>query len=190
MNYQEQIISYFSLLKETIDKINTAEIQKALECLTRARDTKHFIYTMGNGGSAATASHWAGDFNKGMSLGQEKRYRFMALNDNEPTILSLANDVSYASIFVEQLKNFLEPEDVILAISGSGNSENIVNAAQYAKNHGATVIALTGYDGGKLDKIADIHLHVPINNMQITEDLHMVFDHLAMVVLGYGGHNV
>ena len=183
MDYQKQILDYFTILKTTIDKIDTREIQKALDCLIKARNTKHFIYTMGNGGSAATASHYAGDFNKGLSLGKEKRFRFIALNDNEPTILSLANDVSYSSIFIEQLKNFLEPDDVVLCISGSGNSENVVSAATYAKEHDATVIGLTGFDGGKLNKIADIKLHVPLNNMQIVEDLHMVFDHLMMTVL-------
>lgn len=188
MDYRPAISAYFSQLKRTIDLIDVDELQKACDCLTRARDEKHFVYAMGNGGSAATASHWAGDFNKGMSLGRDKRYRFIALNDNQPTMLSLANDVSYDVVFVEQLKNFLEPGDVVLAISGSGNSENVVKAATYGKAHGATIIALTGYDGGKLDKIADIHLHVPIDNMQITEDLHMVFDHLLMTVLGYGNH--
>lgn len=188
MDYRPAIYAYFSQLKHTIDLIDVDELQKACDCLLKARDEKRFVYTIGNGGSAATASHWAGDFNKGMSLGRNKRYRFIALNDNQPTMLSLANDVSYEAVFVEQLKNFLEPGDVVLAISGSGNSENIVKASIYGKAHGATIVALTGYDGGKLDKIADIHLHVPIDNMQVTEDLHMVFDHLLMTVLGYGNH--
>lgn len=183
MDYLKHISAYFDLLKKTIDKLDREEINKAINCLVAARDSKHFIFTMGNGGSAATASHFAGDFNKGLSLGKEKRFRFIALNDNEPTILSLANDVSYSSIFVEPLKNFLEPGDVIIAISGSGNSENVIQAVEYGKKHGATVIGLTGFDGGKLDKLSDIRLHVPVDNMQITEDLHMVYNHLMMAVL-------
>jgi D-sedoheptulose 7-phosphate isomerase len=183
MNYITQIDSYFDTLKGVIDRIDRAEIEKAIICLKGARDSKHFIYSMGNGGSAATASHYAGDFNKGLSLGREKRFRFIALNDNLPTILSLANDVSYASIFIEQLKNFFEPHDVVVAISGSGNSENVVSAARYAKEHGGIIIGLTGYGGGKLKELSDIKLHVPVDNMQIVEDLHMVFDHLMMSIL-------
>ena len=138
---------------------------------------------MGNGGSASTASHFAGDFNKGLSLGREKRFRFICLNDNPATVLSLANDVDYSQIFVEQLKNFLSEGDLVMAISGSGNSANVVNAVEYAKQKGNTVIGLTGYNGGKLKEISDISLHIPADDMQITEDLHMVFDHLIMSIL-------
>ena len=183
MSYIEKIDGYFSTLTETIKKLDRAEIEKAIVCLKNARDTGHFIYSMGNGGSAATASHYAGDFNKGLSLGRKKRFKFIALNDNLPTVLSLANDVSYDSIFVEQLKNFLQPGDVVVAISGSGNSANIINGVTWAKENGGTIIGLTGYSGGKLFALSDIHLHVPIDNMQIVEDLHMVFDHLMMSVI-------
>ena len=183
MSYFEKINSYLETLTETIKKLDRTEIEKAIICLKSARDTGHFIYSMGNGGSAATASHFAGDFNKGLSLGRKKRFKFIALNDNLPTVLSLANDVSYESIFVEQLKNFLQPGDVVVAISGSGNSANIINAVTWAKEKGGIVIGLTGYSGGKLFALSDINLHVPIDNMQIVEDLHMVFDHLMMSVL-------
>ena len=183
MGYSEKIDGYFDTLAATMKKIDRSEIEKAIYCLKKARDSGHFIYSMGNGGSAATASHYAGDFNKGLSLGKKKRFKFISLNDNLPTILSLANDVSYESIFVEQLKNFLVPGDVIVAISGSGNSANIINAVSWAKEHDAVVIGLTGYSGGKLFALSDIHLHVPIDNMQIVEDLHMVFDHLMMSIL-------
>ena len=185
MSYIEKINVYLNTLTETIKKLDCAEIEKAIICLKNARDTGHFIYSMGNGGSAATASHFAGDFNKGLSLGRKKRFKFIALNDNLPTVLSLANDVSYESIFVEQLKNFLQPGDVVLAISGSGNSANIINGVTWAKEHGGIVIGLTGYSGGELFALSDINLHIPIENMQIVEDLHMVFDHLIMSVL-YG----
>jgi D-sedoheptulose 7-phosphate isomerase len=185
MSYIDKINNYFDTLTATVQKLDRGEIEKAIVCLKNARDTGHFIYSMGNGGSAATASHFAGDFNKGLSLGRKKRFKFIALNDNLPTILSLANDVSYEAIFVEQLKNFLQPGDVVLAISGSGNSANIINGVTWAKEHGGTIIGLTGYSGGKLFGLSDIRLHVPIDNMQIVEDLHMVFDHLMMSVM-YG----
>ena len=185
MSYIARIDDYFDTLAETAKKIDRAEIEKAIVCLKNARDTGHFIYSMGNGGSAATASHYAGDFNKGLSLDRKKRFKFIALNDNLPTMLSLANDVSYESIFVEQLKNFLAPGDVVVAISGSGNSANVISAVTWAKENGGIIIGVTGYSGGKLYALSDIHLHVPIDNMQIVEDLHMVFDHLMMSIM-YG----
>ncbi len=183
MGYRQQIDAYYERLKEAIDKIDRTEIEKAMIALKEARDDGHYIFIMGNGGSAATASHFAGDFNKGLSLNREKRFRFVCLNDNAATVLSLANDVSYEAIFVEQLKNFLSEGDVVMAISGSGNSKNVINAVIYAKEQGNTVIGLSGYDGGKLKELSDIRLHVPVDDMQIVEDLHMVFDHLMMSIL-------
>jgi D-sedoheptulose 7-phosphate isomerase len=183
MNYFAEIEPYFETLKRTVDQVDRKEIQKAMEILVKARDEKKYIFIMGNGGSAATASHYAGDFNKGLSLNRNKRFRFVALNDNAPTVLSLANDVSYDAIFVEQLKNFLDGGDVVIAISGSGNSKNIINAVEYAKAHGNKVIGITGFSGGQLKTLCDISLHAPINSMQITEDIHMIFDHLMMSVI-------
>ena len=183
-DYFKGIESYFTLLKDTVSKIDRAVIDKAIKALLTARDGQKNIYIMGNGGSAATASHFAGDFNKGLSLNRTKKFRFICLNDNLPTILSLANDVNYESIFVEPLKNFLGQGDVVIGISGSGNSANVIKAVEYAKEHKNTVIGITGYNGGRLKELADIQLHVPIDNMQIVEDIHMVFDHLMMFVIG------
>lgn len=183
MDYLQKIEKYFLKLKKTLDKVDRNEIQKTLELLVKTRDAKKNIYIMGNGGSAATASHFTGDFNKGLSLNREKRFRFISLNDNIPTVLSLANDVNYESIFLEQLKNFLDEGDIVMAISGSGNSKNILAAVEYAKLSGNTIIGLSGYNGGKLLEMSDIKLHVPMDNMQIVEDIHMVFDHLMMSIL-------
>ncbi len=183
MSYREQIDAYYDRLKTTMDQIDRGEIEKAMLALKEARDNKHYVFIMGNGGSASTASHFTGDFNKGLSLNREKRFRFVCLNDNAATVLSLANDVAYEAIFVEQLKNFLSDGDIVMAISGSGNSKNVINAVEYAKQRGNTVIGLTGFDGGKLKPLSDIQLHIPINDMQVVEDLHMVFDHLMMSIL-------
>jgi len=183
MDYSVKTESYFKFLKETVDKIDRNEIEKAIRLLIDARDAKRNIFIMGNGGSAATASHFTGDFNKGLSLNQEKKFRFICLNDNLPTMLSLANDVDYNSVFIEQLKNFMEKGDVVIGISGSGNSKNVVLAVEYAKECGNTVIGLTGYNGGQLKELADVRLHVPLDNMQIVEDFHMVFAHLMMYVI-------
>jgi len=183
MEYITQINAYYDKLKDSINLIDRTEINNAINCLVNARDNKKYIFIMGNGGSASTASHFAGDFNKGLSLNREKRFRFYCLNDNAATVLSLANDVAYEAIYVEQLKNFLSEGDLVVAISGSGNSQNVINAVEYAKEKGNTVIGLTGYNGGKLHQLSDIKLHIPVNDMQIVEDLHMVFDHLIMSIL-------
>lgn len=183
MDHIEKINDYYALLKDTCDKIDRNEVNRAINELRRARDNGNFIYIMGNGGSSTTATHFAGDFVKGLSYCREKRYKFICLNDNPASLLALANDVSYESVFYEQLQNFLAPGDVVMCISGSGNSGNVIKAAEYAKQKGNTVIGLTGYNGGKLMPLSDIKLHVPIDNMQIVEDLHLVFDHLMMSIL-------
>jgi D-sedoheptulose 7-phosphate isomerase len=139
---------------------------------------------MGNGGSGATASHFTGDFNKGLSFHKARRFRFICLNDNYATFAAYANDVGYEDVFVEPLKNFLAEGDLVIGISGSGNSPNVLKAVEYANDHGAVTLGLTGYDGGKLKTLARHGVHIPIADMQVTEDLHMVLDHLAYVVLG------
>ncbi len=184
MDYSCLIKNYIQRLKNALDSTDISTINKIMELLICARDKRKQIFIMGNGGSGATASHIAGDFNKGLSLGrpEEKRYKFISLTDNLPTLLSLANDVSYDDIFLEQLKNFLMPDDIVICISGSGNSENVLRAASYAKNVGSTVIGFAGYDGGKLINLADVSLHISVNDMQIVEDLHMIVGHLMMSV--------
>ena len=181
--YKKKINAYLNLFKRTLDNVDYKELCKTLDVLQDACKKKKHIFIMGNGGSSATASHYAGDFNKGLSLDREHKYRFIALNDNAPTVLSLANDVSYDDIFVEQLKNFLDPGDIVIAISGSGNSANIIKAAKYAHEHGNIVIGMTGFSGGKLLSYSTIKLHVPVDNMQIVEDIHMMFAHLMYYVL-------
>jgi D-sedoheptulose 7-phosphate isomerase len=138
---------------------------------------------MGNGGSAATASHFVCDFNKGLSYGRERKYKFLCLNDNVPALMAYANDVGYDAVFVEQLKNFLQVGDLVIGISGSGNSANVVKAVEYANAHGAVTLALVGYDGGQLKRVAKHCVHVDIADMQIVEDLHMILDHMSMRVL-------
>ncbi len=180
MNYIEKIKNYKESLNEMIAQLDENVINELMNLLTKARDEDKQIFIMGNGGSGATASHFVGDFNKGLSLDmpRDKRYRVISLVDNLPTVLSLANDVSYDDIFVEQLKNFICEGDIVIGISGSGNSENVVRAVKYAKECGNTVVGLTGYSGGKLKELSDLNVHVNIDNMQIVEDLHMVLTHL------------
>ena len=139
---------------------------------------------MGNGGSAATASHMVCDFAKGASdvLGG-KKFCFECLNDNTPIIMAIANDLCYEEVFAHQLRGKLRPEDLVIGISGSGNSENVLRAVQYAKAMGVPTIGVTGYSGGKLKAMADYIMHVDIDDMQVAEDLHMMFDHMLMRVI-------
>jgi D-sedoheptulose 7-phosphate isomerase len=181
--YLDLITDYLGELKNTIDLLDKNQISKALERLCKALEDESNIFIFGNGGSAATASHFQNDFNKGISEYTEKKFRFLCLNDNIASVLAIANDISFDEIFRFQLEGRLKPGDVVIAISGSGNSKNVLRAAEYTKSLGNTLITLTGFDGGKLRKLADIDLHADVKSMQITEDIHMILDHLMMAVL-------
>jgi len=182
-DYGEAISSYIKVLQRTLDQLDHDAINTALNLLVQAAENDKMIYIFGNGGSAATASHFQNDFNKGISEYTRKKFRFQCLNDNIATVLAIANDISFEEIFRFQLEGRLSEGDLVIAISGSGNSKNILNAAAYAKQSGNTVISLTGFDGGQLKQMSDVCLHAPVNSMQITEDIHMIFDHLMMAVL-------
>lgn len=180
MNYTNDIKNYIELEREILSNLDVEQINAALNLLDETRLKKGRIYICGNGGSAATASHFQNDFNKGVSEYIEIPFRFHCLNDNMATIMAIANDIGYEEVFRFQLRGNLEPNDILVAISGSGNSKNVINAVEYAKAQGNKVIGLTGYSGGKLKELSDISLHVPVQSMQVTEDIHMVFDHLMM----------
>lgn len=182
MSYADKIKNYIDEEVGVLQNLNVEEINHVMEILDKARLEGHRIYICGNGGSAATASHYVCDFNKGVSLGLDKRFKFECLGDNIPTMMAIANDISYDDIFVEPLKNKMEPGDIVIGISGSGNSENVVRALNYAKDNGGVTIGIVGYDGGKIKQIAEQSIHVKINNMQIVEDVHMMLDHVMMYV--------
>ena len=182
-NMINKINNYFSTLKMCIDKLDKKEIEKFISILLEARDKENQIFIMGNGGSGTTASHFCCDFNKGMSFNQKKRFKMICLNDNVPTVLAYSNDVGYDIIFTEQLKNFMNKDDVVIGISGSGNSQNIINAIEYANSNGGLTVGLTGYDGGKLKKISKYSVNTNICDMQITEDIHLMLCHLIYSVL-------
>ena len=181
-DYKADITEYLEREIETIRELDVEEINRALNLLQTAFENENTVYIFGNGGSASTASHYQNDFNKGISEHTEKKFRFQCLNDNIATVMAIANDIGYEEIFRFQLKGRLQPGDVIVAISGSGNSANVLNAVEYAKSQGNPVIGITGFDGGKLKTLSNVSLHVPIKSMQITEDIHMIFDHLMMSV--------
>ena len=182
-DYKSNISSYLKRHNEAVELMSVDDINDLMNVLVEARDSKKTIFIMGNGGSGATASHFAGDFNKGASFNKEKKFRFICLNDNIPTLMAYANDSSYGEIFVGPLKNFMEEGDVVIGISGSGNSANVVKALEWANANGGITVGITGYDGGIVKKISHHNVHVPIHDMQITEDLHMMLDHCMMQII-------
>jgi len=182
VDFKKDIQAYYEKEEKIIKSLNVDELNEAMNALLEAYNKEATIYVFGNGGSSATASHMMVDFNKGACSKVEKRFRFVCLNDNIPTLMAIGNDIGFENVFYYQLENKLTKNDVILAISGSGNSHNIIKAVEYAKQQGVKIIGMTGYDGGKLDKLSDYHLHAPIDDMQITEDIHMSFDHMMMQI--------
>lgn len=144
----------------------------------KARDDDKRIYAIGNGGSASTASHFVVDMGKGASIGREKRFKTIPLTDNMEWITALSNDISYDDVFVEQLKNFAEPGDVLLAISGSGNSENVLRAVKHANDVGCVTVGFTGFEGGKLNALVDHGIVVPSEHMGRIEDIHVILQHM------------
>lgn len=183
INFIVDIDSYFEKLKMTIDNVDRNEINTFINLLLKARDEGRHIFIMGNGGSAATASHSVCDFNKGVSYGKDRRFKFLCLNDSMATVSAYSNDVAYEVAFLEQLKNFVEPGDLVIGISGSGNSKNILLAIEYANSIGAETIGITGYDGGKLKFLAKYSVNANIHDMQISEDIHMILNHLCMKII-------
>lgn len=175
MNFPER---YKTELVSVISALDTDKVAQAIAMLAQARDERRRIFVCGNGGSASAASHFATDMLKGASFGRENRFRIIALTDSLPTITAYSNDISYECVFVEQLKNFAEPGDVVMAISGSGNSPNVLRAIEYAKAHGCRTIALSGRDGGKLGPLAELNLNVAHPHMGRIEDAHLIILHM------------
>ncbi len=170
--------SYRSDLHKTIDSIDVSGVEQAIRWFEQARTDRRHIFVCGNGGSASTASHLACDIVKGASYNRELRFRILALTDSLPTLTAYSNDVNYDCVFAEQLRNFAEPGDVVMGISASGNSPNVIHALEYANSIGCRTIALTGRDGGRLGSVAQLHIHVTAEHMGRIEDAHMTICHM------------
>ena len=182
VDFKKDIKDYYQQEIEVIKNLDIEQLNLTMNALLDAYDREAVVYVFGNGGSSATSSHMIVDFNKGACSEVKKRFHFVCLNDNIPSLMAIANDIGFENVFYYQLENKVRKGDVVLAISGSGNSKNVIKAVEYAKKEGATIIGMTGYDGGKLAKLADYHLDAPVNDMQISEDIHMSFDHMMMHV--------
>jgi D-sedoheptulose 7-phosphate isomerase len=168
------IDSYFEHLKNTFDLVKKEDIKEVA-------DTIHYcmgnIFVFGNGGSASTAAHFVQDMNK------NTKYKFICLNDNIPTMLAYANDCGYPCIFREQLAKLIKIGDMVIGISCSGNSPNVLKAIEYANNIGCVTIGFCGFDGGELRKITDTGVYVPSNDMQVCEDIHLIVSHIILRML-------
>lgn len=169
---------YLNELSSSLEKVDLNAVDKAIELMMEAHENGSRIFIAGNGGSSATASHIVCDFNKGISANTDKKFEMICLSDSTPTLTAIANDYGYDQVFVFPLKGRMKAGDIFIAISGSGNSKNILNAAEYARSQGNTVIAMTGFDGGELFKMADVNIHFPLKDMQKAEDAHSVILHL------------
>ncbi len=174
-NFPQQ---YKADLVKVIDAIDLEAVGQAIEILRQARDAGRTIFVCGNGGSASTASHFVCDMVKGASFNRDVRFRVMCLNDSLSTLTAYSNDVDYHCAFVEQLKNFAQRGDVVIAVSGSGNSPNVIRAIEYANSAGCRTVALTGRDGGKLGPLAQVNVLVRAPHMGRIEDAHMVIMHM------------
>jgi D-sedoheptulose 7-phosphate isomerase len=160
-----------------VDQLSRPDVVRAIDLLLAARDDGRRVYLFGNGGSAATASHMANDLNKQCAVDGVPRFRAIALNDNVPTMMAWANDQDYGDILAEQLANHLESGDLVVLISTSGNSPNVVRGAEFARRQGATVIGFTGPNGGLLAQHTHVCVRVPSADIGQQEDVHLVLNH-------------
>lgn len=177
---QNFISSYISKLTNLLENVDIKSITNIILKLEEIHSNNGKLYIIGNGGSAATASHMANDLSVGLKLREIRNFNVESLSDNSSICTAIANDIGYENVFYAQLKNKLTKDDVLIAISCSGNSANILKAVEYAKKIGATVIGMTGFEGGKLKEIADIKFHINTNKGEygLVEDMHMILDHI------------
>ena len=177
-------------LREYSERVNEAlrgtsfdELSKIAGTILAARDNNKWIFLSGNGGSASTASHFANDMVKGLSIDGKKRFKAKALCDPTPIMTAIANDYSYEVVFSEQLKNYASSGDLLIVFSGSGNSPNVISSAKYAKENGMNVISLTGRDGGKIKDLSDLCCIAATDCMEEIEDIHVTWIHALVTVL-------
>lgn len=190
MNYKEKIGQYFEMVIDALRDIDQDELIRSIEIIESTIQNNKTIYVIGNGGSASTASHIKSDLSNTVGYLKGMRVNVSCLSDNIATITAIANDYSYDLIYKKQLEGRINQGDLVIAVSGSGNSQNIIKAADYAKSVRANIVAMTGYDGGKLKGLAGFNLHVPIDNMQISEDVHLIFNHLITYILNCSNKGV
>ena len=178
-------LTYFDEYRRVLPELPYSEIEHVVDALHEAYKFERTVFLFGNGGSASLASHFACDLGKGTTEpgAIRSRFRAMSLTDNIPLLTAWANDTSYEQVFAEQLRNFVEKDDIAFGISGSGCSRNVLLALQAAREHGAMTIGLTGFRGGKMPELCDLCVIIPSDNMQIIEDLQLSITHALFTIL-------
>ncbi|HQV95197.1 MAG TPA: SIS domain-containing protein [Anaerolineales bacterium] len=176
----EHITSYISVLQDTVGKLPVAPITRVVETLQNARLEGRKVFVMGNGGSASTANHFVCDLAKNTRHDSLPHFRVIGLTDNMAIFSAYANDEGYENVFAAQLANLVEAEDVVIAISASGNSANVVKAIQEAKSYNAVTVGFTGFTGGKLASLVDIQVHVDSHVIEHVEDIHLMLEHMIV----------
>jgi D-sedoheptulose 7-phosphate isomerase len=172
--------AYLDRLRPAIDALPVDRLERLGELLYRAYANEKQVFTLGNGGSASTASHMAADLAKNTIGPNMRRFRVLSLADNASIVTALANDLGYENVFAEQLMNLIRPGDVLIAISASGNSPNVLNAMRYASGQCAEVVALLGFDGGEAARLADLAIVVPSRDYGVVEDVHLIVNHILV----------
>ena len=175
--------AYLSALSKVMERLDMDAFDALVTAIMDAYQAERTIFTMGNGGSAATASHLVCDINKGCCMDLAKKFKMICLSDNVATMMAYANDLAYEAIFVEPLKNFFRSGDLVIGISGSGNSENVLRAIRWAGENGGVTAGLTGFSGGRLAGLVDISLVADIHDMQKVEDMHVIISHMIMQIV-------
>ena len=179
----DSVDMYLTQLGTVLAEMSREQIREVIQVLLDGWRRGCKVFLLGNGGSAATASHMANDLNKGAIVSGQPRFKALALSDNIPLMTAWANDTSYERIFVEQMLNFLEPDDIVLGISCSGNSPNVLRAMEVAREHGAITLGFAGREGGRLGGLVDHCIYVPSDHIGHQEDVHMILDHLIIGTL-------
>jgi len=183
MKADPEIDAYFDRVSDVLGRINRERIGQFVAALMETYEGGATVFAFGNGGSGGTASHFCGDLVKGVSCGRERGFKAICLNDNSPAVSAIANDMSYDDVFVEQLRHFVTERDLVIGISCSGNSENVVRALKQAKRVGARTVALCGFDGGQVKDVADLAIHADVQDMEVSEDVHSAVCHCVKRLL-------
>lgn len=179
----KNIQDYISLLQQTLDQLPKQLISDVIDILQTARMQGNQVFIMGNGGSAATASHFVCDLAKNTRGEGLPHFRVIGLTDNMAVLSAYANDEGYEHVFSQQLANLIKPKDVVIAISASGNSKNVINAIEEAQKYEVTTIGFTGFDGGRLGQMVNLNIHVKSNIIEHVEDIHLVLEHIIVKMI-------
>jgi len=176
----ERVTNYLALLQQSMEQLPKETIVRVIELLHSARLSGRQVFIMGNGGSASTATHFVCDLSKNTRHNAWPHFKAIGLSDNMAVFSAYANDEGYENVFSQQLANLVMPEDIVIAISASGNSKNVLNGIMFAKDQNAITVGFTGFDGGQLASLVDININVNSNIIEHVEDVHLILEHIIV----------